>query len=232
MEPVRLVVDDHAAGPENMERDLALLEEGEPTVRLYGWDPAFVSLGRSQDADVVDADALDRYDVDVVQRPTGGGAILHNPAEVTYSVVLPQDFPGHPPDIPGSFIFCSLGVLDALRELGVDAEVHTGEGGRDTLCYLREQGTNILARGRKISGGAQRRTDSHVLQHGTVVRDRDAARQAALLGSTPEAVRDGVTSLAQEGVEASREDVVEALVAGYERAWDVSLEEAPAPSVP
>lgn len=232
MDRVRLVLDDRATGRENMARDLALLEEGTPTLRLYGWDPACVSLGRAQDEDVVDGDALEALGVDVVQRPTGGGAILHNRAEVTYSVVVPQDAPGHPDDIPGSFTFCCLGVLNALRDLGVDAQVVSGEGGRDTLCYLREQGTNILAGGRKISGGAQRRTRTHVLQHGTVILDRDTERMARLLDSTPEAVREGVTSLPREGVEASRDEVVEALVAGYERAWDVALEEAPAPEVP
>lgn len=230
MDRVRLVVDDRAPGPANMERDLALLDEGTPTVRLYGWDPACVSLGRSQTREVVDGEALEALDVDVVQRPTGGGAILHNRAEVTYSVVVPRDAPGHPDDIPGSFTYCCLGVLDALRELGVDAQVVSGQGGRDTLCYLREQGTNILAGGRKVSGGAQRRTDTHVLQHGTVIRERGARRMARLLGSTPEAVRQGVTSLRQEGVDASREEVVDALAAGFERAWDVTLEEAPAPT--
>ena len=216
---MRLLVDPHLRGAENMTRDEALLEEGIPTVRLYGWRPACVSLGRSQTEAQVDLDAARARGLDVVPRCTGGGAILHNESEVTYAVVLPLDHPGLPRDISGSFAFLGAGVVEGLRLLGVPAEVESvPENTRETLCYVRRQGTNVMARGRKISGGAQRRNGKAVLQHGTVIVDRDEERMARLFGTEADVIRRRVTSLKEEGVDVSREKLVEALVEGFRRA--------------
>ena len=215
---MRLLLDPHLRGPDNMARDEALLAEGVPTVRLYGWRPATVSLGRSQTEAEVDADLARAWGMDVVRRATGGGAILHNEAEVTYAVVLPLDHPGLPRDIPGSFAFLGGGVVEGLRLLGLPAEVESvPESTRETLCYVRRQGTNVMVRGRKISGGAQRRTGQAVLQHGTVIVDRDEERMARLFGTDPDTIRRRVTSLAEEGVRADRGKLVEALVEGFRR---------------
>ena len=74
-----------------MLRDLALLDacvRGEiaGAVRLYGFSPACLSLGRMQSIDDVNLEACARDGVDVVRRPSGGRAVLHD-QEVTYSVV-------------------------------------------------------------------------------------------------------------------------------------------------
>lgn len=216
---MRLLLDGHLTGAQNMARDEALLEEGLPTVRLYGWRPASVSLGRAQTEADVDLDVARALGVDVVRRATGGGAILHNEAEVTYAVVLPLDFPGLPRDVPGSFAFLSRGVVDALRHLGLPAEVESvPDNTRETLCYVRKQGTNVMVNGRKVSGGAQRRNGQAVLQHGTVIVERDEDRMARLFRTPVESIRARVTSLHEEGLSVSREKLVEALAAGFQAA--------------
>lgn len=215
---MRLILDPHLRGAENMARDEALLEEGTPTVRLYGWRPACVSLGRSQTEAEVDLEAARSWGLDVVPRCTGGGAILHNETEVTYAVVLPLDHPGLPRDIPGSFGFLGAGVVEGLRLLGLPAEVESvQENTRETLCYVRRQGTNVMVRGRKVSGGAQRRNGKAVLQHGTVIVDRDEERMARLFRTEPDVIRRRVTSLREEGLDVTREKLVEALVEGFRR---------------
>lgn len=215
--PMRVLLDGHASGAHNMARDEALLAEGTPAVRLYGWRPACVSLGRAQTESDVDLDAVREMGLDVVRRATGGGAILHAEDEVTYAVVLPLDHAGLPRDISGSFGFLSAGVVHALRALGLPAEVESvPDNTRETLCYVRRQGTNVMVRGRKVSGGAQRRTDRAVLQHGTVIVSQDAARMGRLFRTDEATIRARVTSLADEGVSVSREKLVEALVRGFE----------------
>ena len=216
---MRLLLDGHLRAAENMARDEALLAEAQPVVRLYGWRPAAVSLGRAQTEAEVDLDAARAWGLDVVRRATGGGAILHNETEVTYGVVLPLDHPGLPRDISGSFSFLSAGVVEALRALGLPAEIESvPDNTRETLCYVRKQGTNVMVNGRKISGGAQRRSDKAVLQHGTVIVERDEERMARLFRTPADEIRARVTSLEEEGVRVSREKLVEALVAGYTRA--------------
>lgn len=217
---MRLVVDGHLTAQANMARDEALLAEAQPAVRFYGWRPAAVSLGRSQTEADVDLDAARAWGLDVVRRTTGGGAILHNEAEVTYAVVLPLGHPGLPRDITGSFAFLSEGVVRALRHLGLPAEIESvPDNTRETLCYVRKQGTNVMVRGRKISGGAQRRTDKAILQHGTVIVERDEARMARLFRTPDAQIRERVTSLEEEGVRVAREKLVEALVLGYREAF-------------
>ena len=202
-----------------MARDVALLGEAVPTVRLYGWRPACVSLGRAQTEEDVDVEAARAYGFDVVRRATGGGGILHNEEEVTYAVVLPLDHPGLPRDITGSFAFLSAGVVEALRALGLPAEIESvPDNTRDALCYVRKQGTNVVVRGRKISGGAQRRSDKAILQHGTIIVRRDEERSARVFRTPIDDIRARVTSLEDEGISVSREKLVEVLASSFQRA--------------
>src|SRR5579862_1841258 len=88
---LELLIDAPAPGAENMRRDLALLDacaRGEipGAVRLYGFAPACLSLGRMQPMSDVNLGACERDGVDVVRRPSGGRAVLHD-QEVTYCVV-------------------------------------------------------------------------------------------------------------------------------------------------
>src|SRR3954463_11486888 len=76
-------------GPTCMALDEALLEAaGGPTLRLYGWSEATLSLGYFQDhATVMAAAAPARAPAPpAVRRITGGGAIWHE-HEVTYALV-------------------------------------------------------------------------------------------------------------------------------------------------
>jgi lipoate-protein ligase A len=92
--PWRLIIDGDLPGANNMARDVAILDavaEGEspPTLRLYGWDPPCLSLGRHQGVDAADLSFCRAQGIDVVRRPTGGRALLHH-LELTYSVTAPH----------------------------------------------------------------------------------------------------------------------------------------------
>ena len=212
----QLVLDDHLTAVENMRRDDVLLARAEPVVRLYGWVPEAISLGNSQTEAVIDLDVAREYGLDIIKRGTGGGGILHATTEVTYAVIVPIDFDAMPRDLPGSFAFLGDGVLRALRALGLPAQIDSQpDRTRDALCYVRQQGTNIVVGGKKISGGAQRRTRNAVLQHGTVIIDRDEVRCARVFRTDEQTITARVTSVRAEGKDPSRTQVIDALVAGY-----------------
>src|SRR5512147_750039 len=83
----RLIIDGCGDGYYNMAADEALLvhyrSRHVPTLRLYGWNKPFISLGYKQNP----ADFLyDHCPFSFVRRITGGAAILHD-KEVTYSLV-------------------------------------------------------------------------------------------------------------------------------------------------
>jgi len=215
---MRVLVEPHRRGVDNMARDEALLATGEPIARLYGWRPACVSIGRAQTEGDVDLAAARAQGIDVVRRATGGGAILHNEDEITYAIVVPLDHPGLPRDIAGSFGHLSAPVVQALQHLGLPAELESvPDNTRETLCYVRRQGTNIVVGGRKISGGAQRRSDRAVLQHGTVIVRRDEERMATLFRTDRAQIEARVTSLAEEGVRVPRGKLLETLVQAFQR---------------
>jgi lipoate-protein ligase A len=237
---MHLLLDGHLDAAENMRRDELLHDAARPIVRLYGWQPEAVSLGNSQTEADLDLEAVREYGLDVVKRGTGGGGILHNATEVTYAIVLPIDHPSLSTNITQSFGLLSRGVVNALHSLELPAELESmPDRTRDALCYVRVQGTNVMVRGRKISGGAQRRTKWAVLQHGTVIVDRDELRLARVFRADPAVIEAKVTSLALEGISPTRARIIEALVAGYTEVfgplepitWDVlaqsSFERAP-----
>ena len=79
----RLIIDDNLPGARNMARDVAMLEavaadEAASTLRLYGWDPPCLSLGRHQGVEAADLAFCQAEGIDVVRRPTGGRALLHH----------------------------------------------------------------------------------------------------------------------------------------------------------
>ena len=86
-----------AHGAWNMAVDEAILEhigrgEALPTLRLYAWQPACLSLGQAQPFTDVDVQCLDARGWEVVRRPTGGRAILHTD-ELTSSIIAPIEEP-------------------------------------------------------------------------------------------------------------------------------------------
>ncbi|NJL93384.1 MAG: hypothetical protein HC915_06460, partial [Anaerolineae bacterium] len=92
---MRLLLSPFQDGVTNMATDQAIMEAvGDglvpPTLRLYGWQPACLSLGYAQRAEDVDLDRLRSRAWTLVRRPTGGRAILHTD-ELTYSLSFPQD---------------------------------------------------------------------------------------------------------------------------------------------
>jgi lipoate-protein ligase A len=144
----------------NMGLDEAILESvasgaQPPTLRLYAWKPAAVSVGYFQGVrDEVDLEACKRLGVDVVRRLTGGGAVFHAD-ELTYSVVMPETHTLARGGILESYRSICAGVIAGLSALGIPSE----------FVPLND----IVSGGKKLSGNAQTRKHGCLLQHGTVL---------------------------------------------------------------
>ncbi len=191
------------SGAANMALDaatLAAVEAGEapPTLRLYAFEPAALSLGYGQSDDQVDREACRRLGVDVVRRPTGGRAVLHE-RDLTYAVVLPVDDPRIPPTVSGTYQVVAEALRDALVALGardVTLAPRRAAGGADPACFAAAARTELLLGGRKVAGSAQRRGRRAVLQHGSILLDPDPVRLAACLrGADPARLAGAMTGL-------------------------------------
>lgn len=131
-QPFRLLVDPRGEGRWNMAVDEALMESvaagGPPVLRLYGFSPPTLSLGRFQAvARRLDPGALARDGVTLVRRPTGGQAVLHD-EELTYAVALGRgDL--EPFTKREIYRFISGLLLEGLRLLGIEAVVNRHRSG-------------------------------------------------------------------------------------------------------
>jgi lipoate-protein ligase A len=77
-------------------------------IRLYGFSPPTLSLGRFQKAKgQISVQKLARDGVTLVRRPTGGHAVLHDD-ELTYSVALSKDGSPRKSTLPESITARSL----------------------------------------------------------------------------------------------------------------------------
>ncbi|MCX7026718.1 MAG: biotin/lipoate A/B protein ligase family protein [Spirochaetes bacterium] len=207
----------------NMGLDEAILEsvasgQSLPTLRIYGWKPAAISLGYFQGAlDEADLEACRLQCVDLVRRTTGGGAVFHAD-EVTYSIVIPEGHPLAPESILESYSLICAGIVTGLGEIGVEAE----------FAPIND----ILSGGKKISGNAQTRKQNCLLQHGTLLLKVDVERMFSLLkvpkekalGKMIADVKSRVSSLETIlGREIEYKEAAAALVKGFALALDLDL---------
>lgn len=152
---------------------------GVPVLRLYGWSPSAITLGRYQSIECIDRDTCRRDGVTVVRRITGGGAIFHD-HELTYSVIWPGDNPETPVSTAGSFKKINAFIMETYRSFGMNP-VYAADAGRESspgrpnFCFSGNEDFDILIDGKKIGGNAQRRVREALLQHGSIPLAVDGA---------------------------------------------------------
>src|SRR6184192_491093 len=186
----RLLLDPPAEGAWNMAVDEVLLDgvavgSAPPTLRFYAWTPACLSLGYFQPFSVVNLEGCRGLGIDIVRRPTGGRAILHD-RELTYSVALPASVLGRDAGILPSYRRLSLALQTGLRRLGIDVSLAPeSEAPNRALhgpaCFDRPSAHEILLRGRKLVGSAQVRRAGAPLQHGSILIEPQMATMVACL---------------------------------------------------
>jgi lipoyl(octanoyl) transferase len=188
-----LILDDDLDGISNMAIDAALLEEVESSpdprtiVRFYRWQRPTVSLGRNQRVDTaVDESFCAENGVDIVHRPTGGRAVLHDD-ELTYAVAS-NDSNVFGDTIYANYKSVSEALCEAFNRVGVPAilapetrrvATHPGVASvNDVPCFMSVSRYELTVQGRKIVGSAQRRLRRSFLQHGSMPLSCDREKLA------------------------------------------------------
>lgn len=228
----RLIVDGADDGAWNMAVDEALLAAYErnaagpsPTLRLYGWSPATVSLGRSQhDPRTHDPDLAIREGIGLVRRPTGGATVLHE-FERTYAVVGTLGTPPFSSGVVATYRAIAEALARGLARLGVPAvaaEPKRGARGIASVCFERVGDWEITTSGLKLVGSAQARRRRAVLQHGSIPIRLDPERLASVLGRRVDgALFTDLTRSAGRDVDGGALD--EACVLGFEETFRAPL---------
>lgn len=238
----RMIDDCPTSGRRNMAVDEAILEavsvgERPPTLRLYAWNPACLSLGYGQKIADVDVDRLRLQGWDIVRRPTGGRAILHADqfSELTYSVALPIDHPLAQGGVLESYRRISLALLAVLNQLGVAVNADRREGRIDSsgpICFETPSHYEITVGGRKLVGSAQLRRKRGILQHGSLPLGGDLSRICEALVYPDEVSRDAAKAAVRRraltlaealGRDVSWREAVDAVANGFAVTFGIDL---------
>lgn len=191
----------------NMAFDEAILRGYElynspPTLRIYGWQPAGISIGYSQDPDqMLDMTRCRRDSMPVVRRITGGGMIVHAD-EITYSFVASKADLGLSAHVASSYKIVAQFLMKFYKTLGIDADFAHDAASKDTLgaptalCFAGREKYDIVVSGKKIGGSAQKRIKDVIFQHGSIPLYLDIKKSEHFLrNSCDAACEDSVTSL-------------------------------------
>jgi lipoate-protein ligase A len=158
---------------------------------LYGWNPPALSLGRGQNASAsCDRAYLRDEGIDLVRRPTGGRAVLHE-WERTYAVIGALDRAPFDGGVLDVYRRIAEALEVALKRLGVPARAapvsrrapSPRDAGAGPACFAAPTAHEIVAGERKLVGSAQLRRRRAFLQHGSILLDSDAARLSRAVGS-------------------------------------------------
>ncbi len=141
--------------------------------RLYTWKPAALSLGYFQKfhKEVNEVGLKQRF-IDVVRRPTGGRAVLHDD-EVTYSILISKDSPIFKKSVTESYKQISESFLYSLEYLGLKNIILQKPLGSklphtSSACFDAPSSYELVCNGKKIIGSAQKRFKHGLLQHGSI----------------------------------------------------------------
>ncbi len=142
-----------------------------------------VVIGKNQIAEnEVDLKYAQDNEISVVRRTTGGGAVYHDMGNVNYSFFMDYN-----PLKPVSLSDCAVPIAKALNVMGAEASF---SGRNDILC-----------RGRKVCGTAERIDGNRILAHGCILFSVDLETMTRVL--TPPAEK-----LAKRGINSVRSRVM------------------------
>jgi lipoyl(octanoyl) transferase len=156
-------------------------QKRKPTLRVYGWDKPFITLGYSQKPQNVLK--TDRFPF--VRRMTGGAAILHA-SEITYSLALSCDDLDLHQGVKESYRQLAGFLFNFYARFGLKAEFaidvlqdKTNLGHYGEFCFNSFEDFDILINNKKVGGNSQKRRKEFIFQHGSIplALDYDLIRQ-------------------------------------------------------
>lgn len=216
-------------GAFNMALDRALVESvasgaSKPVIRFFGWNPPAVSLGYNQRSDGLDLQKFKDAGFDIVRRPTGGRAVIHQD-EFTYSVIALENDALIGGAVLETYRIIANGLLAGLEKLGVKADIAKStapqaKGRASALCFAAAGRYEITVGNKKLVGSAQRRLNGVILQQGSLLL---SCRQGTGSWGGNETEIPAGTLNDILGREVSFDEVSSAMEGGFREAWGVDF---------
>lgn len=162
----------------NMEEDYKALEtisaNGSPILHFYNWEMPSATYGYFLNPwDFFYKEGVEKFNLSLAKRPTGGGALFHT-NDLSFSIVVPSTHPFYHVNPIFSYHFINQEVVSALKKVGFSYDfqlLHPKKSTRTHFCMLEPTTYDILVDGKKCGGSAQRKTRSALLHQGSLCLD-------------------------------------------------------------
>lgn len=158
---------------ENMERDAAFLKElgSDPILHLYDWKDPGGTYGYFIDPEK----HLRSSSLVFAKRPTGGGIVFHI-WDYAFSFLMPADHPLFSEKPLDNYQFVNGVVLEVMEDLFnlknrtelIPASFPIAGTDCQNFCMARPTQYDVVYKGTKIAGAAQRKTKIGYLHQGTI----------------------------------------------------------------
>ena len=134
-----------------------------PIFQIYINEPAVI-VGRNQNVfEEIDFNYVRERDIPVLRRLSGGGTVYHDPGNINFSLISPDQ------NLLNDYASFTRPLFKALRHLGLTAE-------------LRNR-SSIFISDKKVSGNAQYASKGKLLSHGTLLLNTDLVQLRSVLKS-------------------------------------------------
>jgi len=171
------VLDTGANGADvNMRLDEKLLLElnpdGTPILHFYRWSGPCATYGYFLDPSKhLNLDEIQRHRLQLARRPTGGGIVFHI-WDLAFSFLMPANHPRCSKNTLDNYRFVNEAVRESMRDflqLRDPIELISNDlEGPSHFCMARPTVYDVVYKGRKIAGAAQRRRKNGYLHQGTI----------------------------------------------------------------
>ncbi len=163
----------------NMEADSRLLAEVpgkcDPILHFYEWESLSLTYGYFCDpAKYLKMDRAAKLGLQMARRPTGGGVIFHI-WDFAFSFLMPSEHPSCSRDALPNYAFVNGAVLETVQELLNDGAGFLTEKDFESFspasanfCMARPTKYDVIMRGKKVAGAAQRRMRGGYLHQGSI----------------------------------------------------------------
>ncbi len=204
-----------------------------PTLRVFRWTQPSISLGRFQQVErEINLERCERQGIALVRRPTGGRAVYHRD-EFTYSFVSGRAY-GIPAGIVAAYAYLAQGLIAALEQVGVHAELSEGRVSKQpsAACFASSTQADLTSSGFKLIGSAQVWKDDALLQQGSLPIDDRSAEFYSLLRFPDEDARaqalaqyrEMTTPLHTFAPHVTWDEIAQAFRAGFSQALQVEFQ--------
>lgn len=215
-------------GSENMAEDKRLLNFAveknikEPTLRLYGWSPACVSLGRNQTDESINKCFCRENNIDIVKRLTGGRALLHD-KELTYSFICPTSFLNSSDSVILSYKEISSALIEGLKLIGIELYFPENKktNAKFDYCMSISTGADLSYKNKKLIGSAQYRKQGYILQHGSILLDYDSKKIETIFNEKVD--KNSITSLKEINPKIELKELSNSIILGFEKYFNLKF---------